>query len=212
MQQLKHHPDLGGDTATAALINEAYAILNDPERRAEYDAQLDILESVAAGFTENPADTRSHSPAHRVLDPTKECVFCETPHTRGSVIDVDDSCENCHSPLCVVEDLRIESSDQRAVARIGKRLQVLFYTHWPQATGYPGRTKDISPNGLRLETKSPLTKDQYIKISSSVFDAVGSVTNCVPARSGWSTKYVAGVAFVTLRFTSNTGAFVSRRV
>ncbi len=38
MQRLKKHPDLGGDAATAALINEDYAVLTNVERRAEYDA------------------------------------------------------------------------------------------------------------------------------------------------------------------------------
>jgi curved DNA-binding protein CbpA len=37
MQSLRVHPDLGGDTRQAALVNEAYAVLIDPARRAEYD-------------------------------------------------------------------------------------------------------------------------------------------------------------------------------
>lgn len=49
MQKLGHHPDLGGDTATAAMINEAYAVLSDTERRAEYDARLDLC-SLATEF------------------------------------------------------------------------------------------------------------------------------------------------------------------
>lgn len=37
MRDLKHHPDLGGDVEMAQLINEAYSVLSDPARRAEYD-------------------------------------------------------------------------------------------------------------------------------------------------------------------------------
>jgi len=33
----KHHPDKGGDTATFQTIQEAYAILSDPQKKAEYD-------------------------------------------------------------------------------------------------------------------------------------------------------------------------------
>jgi len=33
----QHHPDRGGDTARFQEIQEAYAVLGDPERRAEYD-------------------------------------------------------------------------------------------------------------------------------------------------------------------------------
>jgi curved DNA-binding protein CbpA len=40
MQKLKAHPDLGGDTWNAAVINEAYDILSDPDRRARYDSIL----------------------------------------------------------------------------------------------------------------------------------------------------------------------------
>ena len=33
----KHHPDKGGDTATFQKVQEAYATLSDPEKRAAYD-------------------------------------------------------------------------------------------------------------------------------------------------------------------------------
>ncbi len=34
----KHHPDRGGDKEKSAAVNDAYACLSDPERRARYDA------------------------------------------------------------------------------------------------------------------------------------------------------------------------------
>jgi len=37
MQRMRMHPDLGGDNDSAAAINEAYAILMEPEQRAAYD-------------------------------------------------------------------------------------------------------------------------------------------------------------------------------
>ena len=35
----KHHPDMGGDTATAQLINEAHDALSKPGKRTRYDAE-----------------------------------------------------------------------------------------------------------------------------------------------------------------------------
>jgi len=40
MLELKRHPDLGGSSDEAALLNEAYETLRDPERRAAYDDEL----------------------------------------------------------------------------------------------------------------------------------------------------------------------------
>lgn len=40
MRQARRHPDLGGAHADAALVNEAYAVLGDPQRRAAFDRQI----------------------------------------------------------------------------------------------------------------------------------------------------------------------------
>lgn len=40
MTKLRAHPDLGGEHWTAALLNTAYAVLRDPQRRAAYDRAL----------------------------------------------------------------------------------------------------------------------------------------------------------------------------
>lgn len=40
LQKLRLHPDLGGEDQNASLINEAYTILTDPEKRAKYDTVL----------------------------------------------------------------------------------------------------------------------------------------------------------------------------
>jgi curved DNA-binding protein CbpA len=39
-QMRRRHPDRGGDTARAQLINEAYRVLRDPETRHAYDDEL----------------------------------------------------------------------------------------------------------------------------------------------------------------------------
>lgn len=207
MQQLRQHPDLGGDTATAALINKAYAALGNPARRAEYDARLKILHHVARGIVQEPSD----APAFRNIDPQQACPFCRVAHDRGETKDVDAACGNCGSPLSTADNVRIEPSDQRAVERLCRRLDVAFFTHWHQSKGFRGQTEDISLNGLRLVTRTDIRTGQHIRIVSDLVEAVGLVTNCVPKHGIWRTEYVAGVSFVTLRFMRSVGAFLSQR-
>lgn len=37
---VKHHPDKGGDARLFAVVQEAYAVLSESARRAEYDGTL----------------------------------------------------------------------------------------------------------------------------------------------------------------------------
>lgn len=40
LKTLRKHPDLGGDHEEASVLNEAYEILGNPDRRREYDDQF----------------------------------------------------------------------------------------------------------------------------------------------------------------------------
>lgn len=57
MGELGGHPDLGGDEERAKLINEAYAVLGDPDLRRAYDearARAAPREWAGAGRTPSP--------------------------------------------------------------------------------------------------------------------------------------------------------------
>lgn len=210
MQRLKNHPDLGGDPAVAARINEAYAVLRNAEQRAAYDARLDLMGQIAQGLPEEQPEA-PEEPA-RILDPMRECVFCETPHDRGSIVEDHTGCQTCGSPLAAAKEQRIGTVDQRAVERIGKKQKITFYTHWPQRRGFRGHTEDISLNGLRFSTRRDLKTGQRLKIVSNVVEAVAHVTHCGHERRGWATHCIAGVSFITLRFVRSVGGLVSERV
>ena len=212
MQRLKHHPDLGGDASTAALINEAYAVLSNAERRAEYDARMDVMAHIAEGIPDVSPEPKPSAGPRRILDWSRQCVFCTTPHNYGSQIEIETACQTCGSPLSAAEQQRIEIEGKRAVERIGKRTRVSYYTHWPQRRAYNGHIEDMSLNGLRLVTAQDLAEGQCIKIVSDIVQAVAQVTNILYERRGWSTRCVAGASFVTLRFGRSVGAFVSSRV
>lgn len=212
MQRLKHHPDLGGDASTAALINEAYAVLSNAERRAEYDARMDLMAHIAEGIPDvSPEPPPSASP-RRVLDWSRQCVFCTTPHNHGSQIELETACQSCGSPLAAAERHRMETDGKRAVERVGKRTRVTYYTHWPQQKGHDGRIEDLSLNGMRLVTAQDLVEGQCIKVVSDVVQAVAQVTNIVYERRGWNMRCIAGTSFITLHFGRSVGAFVSNRV
>lgn len=216
MQRMKHHPDLGGDAATAALINEAYAVLSNAQKRAAYDARMDLMARIAEGISDvAPEPFTSAEPAApetQRLDWSLQCVFCEAPHSHGQNIDIETVCPNCDSPLAVAEQHRMESEGQRAVERVGRRMRVRYYTHWPQPRAYSGHIEDMSLNGLRLVTRRDLIEGQRVKIVSDIVQAIAHVTHTLYERRGWSKRCVAGMSFVTIRFGSAVGGFVSNRV
>lgn len=212
MQQLKNHPDLGGDKATAARINEAYAVLGNIERRAEYDAQLDAIAQQGQSVPEEPSEPVTPGTNHGSPDPFRECIFCESPHDFGKVIESDAGCQTCGSPLAIAENRRIEPDGQRSVGRLDRRQKITFYSQWPQANGFTGRTEDISLNGLRFVTTEELSKGQRIKIVCEAFEAVATVTHCINESYGRSMMRVIGVSFATLRFVRSIGGFVSEHV
>lgn len=203
MQHAGNHPDLGGDTRTAALINKAYSVLSDPEQRRDYDMRLDILRCVTTGI--------SIEPVNRAVDPDLDCLFCEQPHRAIGQDTPEIGCEVCGSPVQSVTDMRMEAADQRAVQRLNKRFDLLYYTHWRQPKGFAARTEDVSPQGLRMVTRGNVQNGQRVRLVSNVLEAVGEITHCVPRHTRWRTENVAGVSFLTLRFARSIGGFVSRR-
>ena len=214
MQKLKMHPDLGGDAETAAQINEAYAVLTDPDRRVAYDAARETAESL--GETANAADPdASMGDTTKNLvqprNPLHECVFCVTPHAYGNSILPDTVCVTCKSPLALAEPRRFERSDQRAVSRISSKLDVRFYTEWPQAQPHLGMTGDVSLNGMRLITSRPLDVGNVIKLQCDVLEAVAVVKNSAQQRRGFVLDYALGLSFITLRFDRSLGGFVSQK-
>src|SRR5207244_1669106 len=93
MQKLKIHPDLGGDTWNAALVNEAYAVLSDPKQREQYDRT--ILKKL-----------RQRQPQQEVVDDVPEpnperghCLFCKAIFVIKPGRTMSDACLECHSPL-----------------------------------------------------------------------------------------------------------------
>jgi curved DNA-binding protein CbpA len=97
MQRLRAHPDLGGDNRAATLINEAYAVLTDPARRAAYDASFRPRYQRAAPDGTLPPTPRL--PEGLQTGTFVVCAFCREPYTQGRKVLADTLCTGCGSPL-----------------------------------------------------------------------------------------------------------------
>jgi len=208
MQRLRMHPDLGGDEDVAAVINEAYAVLTDPDRRARYDRALAEF-GVPAVQTARPRSEPA-APRPAALNPHTNCLFCGAPHDYGKAVGGDTRCASCDSPLAPTDDERMEREDARAVARVLKRQPVEFFTGWPQAA-HMGRTEDVSLRGSRLVSGVSLETGQLVKLRCRQFDAVARVVNQSMLKDGPMPEYAAGLRFVTLSFKTSRGSFVSHQ-
>jgi hypothetical protein len=205
MHQLRQHPDVGGDHGNAALINEAYAVISDPRKRAEYDSTL-LRSRAASNVKDAPKNAE-----HRSL-PQASCAFCGTVHRYGRNPDEEASCSECASPLKCIDKLRLEKSCRRMVHRVAKNIQIAFYTAWPQKQGYAGVVQDISPRGMLFFTHNPPETGQHIKVECDTCTAVAHVRNCVKNSPIPGTGWLVGVEFVTIFFQETRGTFVSLKI
>jgi curved DNA-binding protein CbpA len=198
-----------GTHEQAALLTEAYAVLSDPERRAAYDLARDVARS------QRDLDFA----ATAVLDPdaaryaAHSCLFCGTTHGLDRAIERDDDCGECASPLYPAERQRFEPSGKRMLRRIPRRRAIELYVAWPQPAPYAAEMRDLSMNGMQIATAAPLQPNQIVKIACAACAAVARVAHCERETTppGTPARWLVGVEFLTLRFASARGTFISAR-
>lgn len=205
MQRLSMHPDLGGDHATATLINEAFAVLMDPERRAGYDREL-ALGHALPGYRSSDARTRRPHQAHRSTG--SGCSFCGAPHAASDASRPDACCGACGSPLCRASEQDRSAPVRRAVARLPRTMALTFRLSWPQAP-YTGVTHDLSTHGMRFRTSVDLVPNERIQLECPFCAAVAVVRHCKPTGDELA-PWDVGVEFLTLRFTGSRGTLLSK--
>lgn len=207
MLSLEMHPDRGGEHWNAALINEAYGVLSDPTKRAEYDLTLDLAWHVGKRQTagrdpssEFDAEPYGRSAPSGIGDLL--CLFCgaETPDSITTGV-----CPTCRSPLTPAGASHLEASGRRAARRIANDGDIAYFVDWPQPAPGQGRIVDLSPGGLRFVSSEPIKVHQIIKLEGSLLDAVARVATCRESDGSWE----IGVQFYTVRFHQFRGTFLS---
>ena len=194
MKELRRHPDLGGSTEEAFVLNEAYEILMDPEKRTAYDDRI-FHKSINGG----PRFTRRDTS-------TIICPVCAAKVLRQP--KPGEFCRNCRTPLC--SDLEVETDDEnrRAISRIKSSTTIEYYTTWPGAL-QQGRMLDFSPKGMRFLCEEELSTGTVLKISCPLLEAAGTVTNLSHETPTEHLSYAVGIYFIAVHFTDVHGTFLS---
>lgn len=205
LQRLAH-----GDQHSAALLDEAYAVLANPERRAGYDLKRDIDASQRLRRPVFDAEDTNDALARTAHFGAARCLFCGTLHGLQRALDRDDECAQCSSPLFPAERQRLEYSGQRMLSRMPQRRAVLLYVAWPQAEPFVVEMRDLSLNGMQLAATSPVPAEQVVKVDGDVCQALARVAHC-EREPHTPDRWTIGVEFLTLRFRKSRGTFVSAR-
>jgi curved DNA-binding protein CbpA len=201
MQSLRMHPDLGGDHWNASLLNEAYAVLSDADKRAAYDAGRDALpRSDDSANSTGAADATASNRARR--GSTAFCPFCHADI--DGRIESDSNCNRCTSPLVRAETFSRRADWLRTVERVPKAVDLRIWTDWPQDPE-PASLLDLSLTGLRFSFSRGLPVGSFIKLDCELFTSVARVVRCQADGQRWQ----LGAEFYTLRFLRSRGGFVS---
>jgi curved DNA-binding protein CbpA len=221
MTKLNTHPDRGGDHETAVLINQAYAVLSDPQRRRKYD---EMLLSRSATVNKRPTDeaTAEKSRSSKSGDNTNSrgnrenvrstsqadrlhCYFCGTAHQAN----INKYCTHCQSPLAPVytaQNRKLELFGRRTMPRIAKTGTLTVYPSWPHA-GYPAQLQDLSTSGLCILTAYSAKVGQIMKCDSNFLKGVARV---VTVRANGSAFTVHGT-FLAAEFITKSGVFFTEK-
>lgn len=226
MHKLRMHPDLGGDHWNATVVNEAYAVLIDPERRAVYDREYlaeygknaSAKSSAGAPPKSDPnphaangatADSRPSARAPNDRQDGSETTTCACPFCKYVNVPGAQDCVQCKSPLTPAPEVSSTVAARRQIERIPVRELASFYDHWPQQEPHKGEVRDFSPKGCQVVTMRATPRGRRVKIDTHLFTAIGSVQQTRAHASASGTIYALAIKFETLRFVRPEGSFVS---
>jgi curved DNA-binding protein CbpA len=197
MRDLKNHPDLGGDNWNAGILNEAYEILGDSTKRAEYNKELFKI------YTEN---NHRHANSFKETDTNKVCQIRRKPMAGSS--NTGDDCIKCGSLVSSKAGQSDHSSHRRSVIRM-KSNGKIRYRLSSSFLGRDAELRDLSPRGVRFLCTEQLKEESTLKLKSSLFDAEAEVLFAKQEVVGGQIRYVVGASFLNVYFHNKRGSFYS---
>jgi len=190
MGRLRGHPDLGGNTAEAAMVNDAWAVLSDPLRRAAYDRALR-----AAG----------HGPRADGLQAERHCPLCG--HPTPLQLRPDSRCGQCNAPLAALPEPGSQSHEllgRRSAPRRDQAHVAMLHVGWP-APALPVRWRDLSISGLSFYAPTALEPGQRVHLIDQALEAVAEVVSSRPQ----GRVFTVHARLLSTLLLQTTGVFVS---
>ena len=191
------HPDVGGDEYQAVLLNDAYAVLSDPAKRATYDARRDARTAAR----ERTAHT---TPMPHTPPPAHACPMCRLglPVTLGR----DTRCARCRAPLAPIGAAgpREKPVDRRGIPRVSKSDWAVMYVGW-QSDAIDVRMRDLSLDGISVYSGLALPPHRVVRIVGQSFDVVANIVGCRRIEA----VFTLHGSLTTAMFAQATGGFVS---
>lgn len=199
---LLNHPDRGGDHAEAVLLNEAYAVLCDAEKRKAYDVQRAARADRSRGAASEAKSEPKRDSAKASTGP--RCPLCKM--AAPTVIGSSTRCTRCRAPLAPVSHASDKQRvvERRSMPRVSKSDWALLYVDWPSDV-IDVRMRDLSLDGISVYSGAEQPLDQTIRVAGAAFDVVATIVSC--RRVG--KVFTLHARLVTALFTAPTGGFVS---
>lgn len=182
-----HHPDRGGTAATAALLNEAWAVLGHPASRRAYDAKraarVDAMKARAGTRGAGAHGAESRTPVQPPGAPGSQaavrdevtCPFCTQETRRGL------RCRHCRAPLASVSPPALRRSagdgERRRLPRVSRSDWVRLYRA-PQGPGLSVRLRNLSFAGVGFFVGSTVRPGERMRLVGEAFDVIIDVLSC----------------------------------
>ena len=229
MQKLKIHPDLGGDDWNAAVVNEAYNVLCDRDRRAAYDAEQ-RTQFMDVGSINRSSGTRTGAGRSARRDPFAArnhgksafepmiCVLCHQLTNIALALPGPRRCHACRSPLTRVDSVVPGDAGKRALPRLERSAPIRYLrtgnsgvgNDWYNPELHHALLEDLSPKGMRLVTETALDVGELLRIECDLLSAVARV---VVSRASEDTAphFVVGTEFITVDFAHQQGSLFAEQ-